>query len=263
MRNIDFCAFARDSLNINYKFNQVFGHMLKDHVRGKAENPDCVVIFFHPYGGNGADTANRVAELLLPQLPNARIVCPDAKDPVPGDPVDGPWRQWFLVKDMIDNPNRGTAAYRAAAQAPFINAYIDAVMTRENVTPDRVIIAGFSQGASMAVFAALSRETPVAAVLSISGGAIDQIPDIRSRPPVVLLAGERENNNYSGIWQLPMAQARLNAAGVPNVTGIVKGVGHEISPQAMDSLATIAISAIPPRPQQSAPHAARPYRPTG
>lgn len=237
--------------------------MLKDHVRGKAENPDCVVIFFHPYGGNGADTANRVAELLLPQLPNAKIVCPDGENPVPGDPVDGPWRQWFLVKDMIDNPDRGVVAYRAAEQAPYINAYIDAVMKREKVTSDRVIIAGFSQGASMAVFAALSRETPVAAVLSISGGAIDQIPDIRSRPPVVLLAGERENNNYSGIWQLPMAQARLSAAGVPNVAGVAKGVGHEISPHAIDSLATIAISAIPPRAAQGGQSPRSHYRPTG
>lgn len=237
--------------------------MLKDHVRGKAEPPDCVVIFFHSYGGNGADTADRVAELLLPQLPNARIVCPDGADPVPGDPVDGPWRQWFLVKDMIDDPDRGVAAWRAAAQAPYINAYIDAVMAREKVTPDRVIIAGFSQGASMAVFAALSREAPVAAVLSISGGAIDQIPDIRARPPVVLLAGEREDNDYSGAGQLPLAQARLNAAGVPNVAGIVRGVGHEISPQAMDSLATMAGAAIPPRPSQGASQAARPRRNAG
>ncbi len=241
--------------------------MLKDHARGQLNNPDYVVIFFHQYGGNGKDTAEQVANLLSPVIPGVKVIAPDATDPVPGDPVDGPWRQWFFIKDQIDNPtptpDRGLVAYRAMQEVPKINAYIDSVIAREKIDPSRVIVAGFSQGATMAVYAALSREKPVGAVFSISGGAIDQLPHIESRTPTVLLAGEREQNEYSGVYHLPMAQARLAQAGVPHVTGVLPGVGHDISPQAMQRLSVLirhVTAEDPVRKVGDVPNSSKPYR---
>lgn len=155
----------------------------------------CLVIFFHGYDSGGRDMAQYLGSQLAGLAPEAVLRFPDGPRPVPWNQQG---RSWFEVEDMLDMPDGNIAGPRAMAEVTYINRYIDRVMAEEGMPASRVIIAGFSQGATMAFFAALMRDQPVAGVFSISGGALDQLAVPRSKPPVMLLAGEREHSYYSG-----------------------------------------------------------------
>lgn len=220
--------------------------MLPEHARGKLENPDCLIIFFHAYGDRAARAADEMEKLLSPLMPNAKILCPEGPLPVPGQPPDG-LRSWFRVDDMTEqNIDSAICARRALAMTNIVNSYIDHAILREKMPPSRVIIAGFSQGGTMAVYAGEMRAAPVAGLFSLSGGAIDQLPDAHVAMPVFLAAGEYERHPYSGCPQVISAAQRFRAAGVPVGEKILPGLGHVMSGQAAQTLADFAKKILPP-----------------
>lgn len=231
-----------------------------DHTRGAQGNPEYLVIFLHGYGGNGHNIIDRLNDFLSPLLPQAKLVCPDAPMTVPGNPEGAPWRQWFSVEGLDEDPDRYVIAERTMEQAPIVNAYIDEVMKRENVPADRVILAGFSQGATMAIYAGLTRDTPLAGIFSISGGAIDALPYVASKTPVALVVGGLEYgewkdgrwipNDYSGPSQLPRFEAHLQHLGISGLSRILPNVAHDLSREAMIQLAAMARVLIPDLPRR-------------
>ncbi len=150
--------------------------MLTDHsvAPHNGQKPEYLVIFFHPSGSTGKMMAQQVGKLLGPEMPNAKIRCPDG-------PVDLDWggiRDWFEIRDLQEGGkpiDSDEIARRATAAAKDVNAYIDKVITEEDIAEDHVIIAGFSLGATMAFYAALLRDKRVGAVFALSGGALDRI----------------------------------------------------------------------------------------
>lgn len=217
---------------------------------GRTEN---IIIFFHGYGSSGAAMAQHVGNLLAPHLPDTKIFCPDAPIKIGEDRDGNTYHSWFPVEDMLDNPDNDTSAARVRMAMPDIHAYIDDVLKREAISNDRVIIAGFSQGASTAFYAALLRDTPVAGVYSLSGGALDRLTDPQSRPPVALLAGEHENQGYSGH---PMARAThdlLKDMGFKTEAVVLPNQGHSISPESMRLLGQMTRYLTPDTPRLPAP----------
>jgi phospholipase/carboxylesterase len=202
--------------------------------------PPLLVLFFHGYGSSGAGTARDLAEMLAPKLPEAKIICPDGPLTPFHDDMGNPRFSWFAVEDMLDAPDGAVSAARARAVAPEINSWIDDVLAREGVSEDRVIIAGFSQGATMAYYAALLRDRPVAGVFSLSGGGLDQLTAPASKPPVGLAAGQFEAQEYSGVPQAQKAQVLLQKQGFKTDCVIVPDQGHAITPAAMDLVTGMA-----------------------
>lgn len=219
---------------------------------GRTEN---IIIFFHGYGSSGASMAQHVGTLLAPHLPDTKIFCPNAPIKIGEDRDGNTYHSWFPVEDMLDNPDNDTAAARVRSVMPDVQSYIDSVLKRENISEDRVIIAGFSQGASTAFYAGLLRDTPVAGVYSLSGGALDRLTDPQSRPPVALLAGEQENQGYSGH---PMARAThdlLKDMGFKTDVVVLPGQGHSITPESMRLLGQMTRYLTPDAPRPPATEA--------
>jgi phospholipase/carboxylesterase len=216
--------------------------MLTDHsVEPKnGKPPEYLVIFFHGYGANGAVTAEQVGDLLGPLLPEAKIRCPDGPIEFYKMPDGQSGCSWFEIRDLFDGDNlpedRGEIARRASAAARKINDYIDRVIAEEGIPEDRVIIAGYSQGGTMAFYTGLLRDSKVAGVYVLSGGALDLLERPVSKPPVGLVAGGREAQDYSGFPQAQKTHKALDAAGFFTDCVIIPDQGHQISWKSMELL---------------------------
>ncbi len=238
--------------------------MLTDHsVDPKSgRKPEYLVIFFHGYGSNGALMAGHVGKLLGPELPEAKIRCPDG--PVEIGAKDGQaLRSWFEIRDQIENgksPDRDEMAKRATAAAKEMNDYITKVIAEEGIAEDHVILAGFSLGATMAYYAGLLRDTQVGAVYALSGGVLEKLTSPKSKPPVGLVAGGEDTVSYSSAWHTEQAFEALKAASFRTDCVIIPGQGHDISWKSMELLAVYARNATAKNDNR---RTARPRRNTG
>ncbi|MBI1214196.1 MAG: hypothetical protein GC185_00085 [Alphaproteobacteria bacterium] len=235
-------------------------HAIPPQKTGEGDAP-CLVIFFHGYGSTGAGLASGLPQILPEGLKDAKIICPDGPVMCWQDDKGNHGFSWFAVEDMLDAPDGAKAAERASAAAPAINAWLDEVLAREGVDESRVVIAGFSQGASMAYFAALLRDKPVAGVFSLSGGGLEHIGPPASRPPVALLAGERETGHYSGAPVAMKTQVFLDRQGFRTDCVILPDQGHEITPAALEMLARLKDIVVPAAPASDAKKPSGPVPP--
>lgn len=207
-----------------------------------------LVIFMHAYGSNAGEMARHVGEQLAPLVPSTVLRFPDAPLPVSWG---GHGRSWFDIEDVRDQKADGNVmAPRAMGETWPVNQYIDRIMTEEGMPPRRVILAGFSQGATMAYYAGLMRSQPVAGVFSISGGALDLMTAPRTRPPVMLLAGERESSLYSGREQAEKTHPLLKKRGFRTAIYLTPDNGHDIDRKSIEVLAWFTDRMVPrPAPE--------------
>ncbi len=144
-----------------------------------------VVIFLHGVGADGNDLLG-IARMM--ELPDTHFFSPHAPFPYDMAPFG---RQWFSLADR--NPQTMVKGIEIAA--PILDATIDALMARFNLTPAQVALVGFSQGSMMSLYAAPRRAEPLAGVVAISGAMLagERLEgEIKSRPPVCLIHGKQD-----------------------------------------------------------------------
>lgn len=145
---------------------------------------------------------------------------------------------WFGIEGMEEGKADGNiAAPRALAEMQKIHDYIDNVLLQEKIRPENLIIAGFSQGGTMAFYAALQRQECIGGVLTISGGALDQVKQINSRPKVMLLAGSNEYSHYSGQEHATKVHYLLESYGYNTQLYLTPDNRHDIDVQSLAKLA--------------------------
>lgn len=127
--------------------------------------PKASVIWLHGLGADGHDFEPIVPELQLPATLPLRFVFPHA----PMRPVtlnNGyVMRAWFdLVKIGLHQP-RDRAGMEASRQA------VEALIARENrrgIPSNRIVLAGFSQGGAVALYAGLQYQERLAGIMALS-----------------------------------------------------------------------------------------------
>lgn len=179
------------------------------------------VLFLHGVGADGNDLIGLAPEFGR-VLPHAAFASPNAPEPCDFAPMG---RQWFSLM------NRDPAALLAGVEkaAPAVDAFIDAELAKWNLDDSALALVGFSQGTMVALYTALRRPKPCAAVLGYSGallGAETLASEIVSRPPVLLIHGDQDP--VVPVEALGHAAAVLNANGVPMDMHVRKGLGHGI-----------------------------------
>ncbi|GAB2668400.1 alpha/beta hydrolase [Arenimonas aestuarii] len=128
-------------------------------------NPAWTILWLHGLGADGHDFAPIVPELLRPGWPALRFVFPHA----PVRPVtlnNGvPMRAWYDLKNLdLDQRADETGVRESIAQ-------VEALIEREDargVPPERLLLAGFSQGGAIALAAGVRRERAVAGLVGLS-----------------------------------------------------------------------------------------------
>ena len=123
------------------------------------------VIWLHGLGADGHDFASIVPELGLPAELGVRFVFPHA----PSIPVtiNGGMVMpaWYDISEVDLQRRHDEAGVRRSA------AQVRALMQREHdrgVPWDRIVLAGFSQGGAVALFAGLRHEQRLAGVIAMS-----------------------------------------------------------------------------------------------
>lgn len=204
--------------------------VLKSARRGPAiGDASSLVIFLHGYGADGADLLG-LSDPLTPHMPGTAFIAPDAPERCAAAPMG---YQWFPIPwlDGSSEEQRDAGMERAEDD---LNAFLDQVIAEEGLTPDRVILFGFSQGTMMSLQVAPRRLEPFAGVVGFSGRLMHPewlVDEVISRPPVLLVHGDMDD--MVPPQSLPEAAEALSEAGFDVYAHVMKGTGHGIAPDGL------------------------------
>jgi phospholipase/carboxylesterase len=199
---------------------------MPQHLDGPRVEPrgsaTALVVLLHGYGANGDDLI-ALADGWRDWLPQAVFVAPNAPQTIPGMPGA---LQWFPLTFRDPGERwRGVLAAR-----PALDRFLDAELARYRLVPERLVLAGFSQGTMLALHVGLRRNAPPAAIVGYSGllAGPEHLAEITARPPVLLIHGEADD--LIPVDALHAAREQLAAAGVAVEWHVRPGLGHGIDP---------------------------------
>lgn len=179
----------------------------------------------HGYGASGADVID-LGRHWAQVLPDATFVAPDAPEFLPLEASGG--RQWFALSE------RDMREYRLGVRstAPILDRFLDHELDRLGLDGSRLAVAGFSQGAMMALHTGLRRSSHPAAVLAYSGLLADPVglESIPSGPQVMIVHGA--DDDIVPAYHLPAARDTLLEAGLHVEDHCLDALGHGIDDRA-------------------------------
>lgn len=160
---------------------------LSCEVRETRSGANAAVIWLHGLGADGHDFAAIVPELQLPPAHAVRFIFPHA----PSMPVtvNGGMVMpaWFDIREMDVHRRVDEVQLRRSAQQ--VHDLVEREVA-DGIHPERIVLAGFSQGGAVALEAGLTCERRLAGLLSLSGyfATADSIrPSVANRDLPVFL----------------------------------------------------------------------------
>lgn len=214
------------------------------------EQPDKLVIFLHGYNGTIA-THQYALDWFKQYVQNAVIIAPHAPQISDKNPER---RQWFglrkydaantrsqpqtSVEDIFDIYNR--AAPEIDSCAAQINNFIDTIQQKYGIDDAHTFLCGFSQGAMLTIYTALSRATVLGGAFALSGLAagVDLLQTkIKAHPPLYLFHGEDDLRvQYK---TLPTTLAWLKKNNIPANVQTYAGLDHRMKEEEIRLIADI------------------------
>ncbi len=189
--------------------------------------PDLLYLLFHGVGAT-AESMLPLAQRLIREYPQAAVLCinaPDRFDAVIGE-TDA--KQWFSIR-RIDEDNRPG---RVADALPAFIATVRAMQQRFEMSWECTALAGFSQGAVMALEAVQAEPMLAGRVLAFSGRHATAPAHGPADTTVHLFHGIADT-------VIPAAAAidsaqTLVELGADVTADVLPGIAHELHPLLMD-----------------------------
>ncbi|HVZ73359.1 MAG TPA: dienelactone hydrolase family protein [Polyangia bacterium] len=179
-----------------------------------------LLVFLHGVGDSAAGVED-VARAIVQGLPDVEVVVPDGFHPFDGG-FGG--RQWFSLTGVTEE-NR-PARVRAAADE--VSRYADAELGHRGWPRERVVFAGFSQGAMVAAWLAVHRKpAPVAGVVLSGRYSDDSSPARLVSTPIFVAHGAQDPRIPVAVVE-PSVRA-LEAWGARVSSRVYPDLGHQIS----------------------------------
>ena len=147
--------------------------------------PKNAVILCHGYGGDGKDIS-LLASYWRAYLPDTIFICPDAPEICA---ASSSGFQWF---DLIDQTPEQILSKSLVAEIQ-LNKLIDEVKIKNELTANKIIIGGFSQGCMIALQTGIKRKDKINSIIGYSGKIIDKKhleKNVNSRPNIILMHGD-------------------------------------------------------------------------
>ena len=190
--------------------------------------PQQAVVLLHGYGSDGSDLIG-LAPYFQAVLPDALFVSPNAPDACPGNPFGFQWFALDYDSDRVANRQHGLPLAR-----PVLVDFLNDLWAQTGLTPEQTILAGFSQGAMLALHVGLSLERPLLGIIAFSGAFVP--PEgfgakPYAKPAVCLVHGDEDgvvDPEFSAD-----ADAALRLAGYDVSYHVSRGVGHGIAPDGL------------------------------
>lgn len=184
-----------------------------------------IVVLLHGYGADGNDLLG-LADPLGPHMPDTVFFAPNAPEVCVNNPMGF---QWFPIP-WLDGSSEEAAATSMERSVEDLNAFLDTVLEEEGITPDNLMLLGFSQGTMMSLHVAPRRDAAFAGVVGFSGRLLDieRLEDeVKVRMPILLVHGDQDEMVPPA--SLPEAANALTAAGFEVYAHVSKGTGHGIA----------------------------------
>ena len=166
---------------MNYSLNTI---ILDPLSKTKPKN---AVILCHGYGGDGKDISI-LAGYWRSYLQETIFICPDAPEKCAASPSGF---QWF---DLMDQSPEQILSKSLVAEVK-LNKLIDEVKEKNNLSADKIIIGGFSQGCMISLQTGIKRKDKINSIIGYSGRIIDKdhlSKNIVSRPNIILMHGDAD-----------------------------------------------------------------------
>ena len=167
-------------------------------------------ILLHGVGGTASDLLP-LAEALGAAFPQAAYLLPDG---FAAFDAGASGRQWFSI-DGVTEDNRAT---RVAEAMPALHALVRQAQDRFKVMQPDTALAGFSQGAIMALEYAIAHDGSVGRVLAFSGRFAtlpDKAPELTT---LHLLHGKDDRGSFRSSMPMPPMNGFRNVRGTPRWT---------------------------------------------
>ncbi|MBA3594021.1 MAG: esterase [Pseudomonadota bacterium] len=181
-------------------------------------------VLLHDVGDSAVDMMD-FAGLLGDAFPEAAIVMPEGAESIHLGKTE---RQWFPTFDLTD----ANHPERVGRAVPSLAAFIRQQQERFGILQSDTALAGFSQGATLALALCDQHDGLVGRVLAFSG-AYAALPD---KSPALttlhLLHGQRDTLVPARLTQL--AYEHLMELGADATCDIASNIGHELHPALMD-----------------------------
>lgn len=161
-----------------------------------SEQPIATIIWLHGLGADGNDFVPIIEALQLPKSLPLRFIFPNA--PLQPVTINNGYvmRAWYdIISLQVDNhaDEKGIAHSISAIQALIANE------ETRGVPSERIFLAGFSQGAVIALMTALTFPQKLAGVIALSGylpfvgSFFTQLTAINKNIPILLAHGTNDN----------------------------------------------------------------------
>jgi phospholipase/carboxylesterase len=177
-------------------------------VLAPATTASASVIWLHGLGADGNDFVPIVPELKLPAAPGIRFVFPHA----PVRPVTlnmgMRMRAWYDIKTLTAEGRADEAGIRESV------ARLGVLIAAERalgIASERIVVAGFSQGAALALHGALRHPEALAGILALScylplqAALANDLADANRRTPILMCHGQ-----YDPVLPLALGVAACN-----------------------------------------------------
>jgi phospholipase/carboxylesterase len=189
--------------------------------RGPASH---LVVLVHGYGADGQDLIG-LAQHWQGLLPNVAFAAPNAPTRVQG----GSGYQWFPISRIDPHEMRKGVE----ASAPILDDYLEDQLARLSLPPERLALAGFSQGTMLSLHLGLKRKVKPAAIVGFSGLLADAPPTQEQGdfPPILLTHGD--SDQVIPPQAMFLAATQLGLAGATVQWHLAQGMGHGIDPQGL------------------------------
>ena len=190
--------------------------------------PRHAIVLLHGYGSDGADLIG-LAPHWQDMLPDALFVSPNAPETCR---INAAGFQWFDIDyegDKLASRQSGVVQAR-----PVLVEFLEDLWSQTGIAPERTILAGFSQGAMMALHVGLSLPQPLMGIIAFSGAFLPPAGFAEGRfakSPVCLVHGDMDpvvDPELSAD-----ADAALRLAGFDVSYHVSAGVGHGIAPDGL------------------------------
>ncbi len=199
-------------------------------------------ILLHGVGGT-PDDMEPLAKAVRAAFPNAAVLVPQGFEPYDGG---GDGRQWFSVRGVTEE-NRPE---RVARALPPLENYVREAQARFGLLQSDTALAGFSQGAIMALELVQAHDGIAGRVIAFSG-RYAQMPKLAPQFTTLhLLHGAADP--IMNVELIQAAQARLTELHGDSTIDIATQVGHALHPALIERAIVRLKTCVPLRSWEAA-----------
>lgn len=155
---------------------------------------DAVVIWLHGLGADGHDFESILPELALPESHPIRFIFPHA--PVQAVTINGgvKMRSWYDIRSLDFLQDVDAAGIAQASQNV---THLIAQQVAQGIAPEKIVLAGFSQGGLVALHCGLQWPQKLAGILALStyypaDELLDKKLEMIFEVPVLMMHGEQD-----------------------------------------------------------------------